>query len=395
MAKEHSERHLTRRDFLRQATVGALLGASAAASASVTHDKQGADCDAAAVCELRRLGRTDLQVYPLGLGAGGIKEPAVARRALDLGVSYFDTAEGYQDGESEVKLGEALKGRRDDAIVATKWGWWGKETADDYIAACEASLKRLGMDHVDIIQLHGVGRPEHVTNEAAWEAFNRLKEAGKARFNGISMHENQVAVVEAVIESGRFDQVLLVYHAMNAEQMAPMIRKAHEAGIGVVAMKGLAPVHEGKDTDAFAGLPGNPYQQAIQWVLKDESVATLIVNMPTFEELAENIAAATGEAGHADLSEFEEAAKRISVGSCHMCGACTGQCPAGVRVADIMRYRLYHDGYGDRGRARELYHALPAEASAAACGDCAECRIVCPWGVPVRPRLESMHVRLA
>ena len=346
-------------------------------------------------CELRTLGRTGVKVYPLGLGAGGIKEPAVARRALDLGVTYFDTAEGYQDGESEVKLGEALKGRREEAVVATKWGWWGKETADDYVAACEASLKRLGMDHIDIIQLHGAGSPEHVTNDAAWEAFGRLRDAGKVRFNGISMHENQVAVLEAVIESGRFDQVLLVYHAMNAEQMSPMVLKAHEAGIGIVAMKGLAPVHEGKDTDAFAGLPGNPYQQAIQWVLKDANVATLIVNMPTFEELDEGVAAVRGEMEEADQKAFEEAVSSASVGVCRMCGACTRQCARGVRVADVMRHRLYHDGYGDRARAVALYRALPASASAAACGDCTDCRVVCPWGVPVQKRMQEMHLRLA
>jgi len=310
-------------------------------------------------------------------------------------VSYFDTAESYQDGESEAKLGEALKGRRDEAVVATKWGWWGKETADDYIAACDASLKRLGTDYIDIIQLHGAASPEHAANEAAWEAFNRLKDAGKVRFNGISMHENQVAVLEAVIESGRFDQVLLVYHAMNAEQMAPMVQKAHEVGIGVVAMKGLAPVHEGKDSGAFAGLPGNPYQQAIRSVLKDKGVATLIVNMPTFEELEEGVTAVRGKADEAEQAAFEKAVSTASVGVCRMCGACTGQCTRGVRVAEVMRYRLYHNGYGDRSRAVALYRALPASAGAAACGDCTECRVVCPWGVPVRKRMQEMHLRLA
>jgi predicted aldo/keto reductase-like oxidoreductase len=60
-----------------------------------------------------------------------------------------------------------------------------------------------------------------------------------------------------------------------------------------------------------------------------------------------------------------------------------------------MRCRLYHDGYGDRGRARELYRALPAGASAAACVNCEQCRVICPWGVPVRERLEQVHGALA
>jgi predicted aldo/keto reductase-like oxidoreductase len=215
------------------------------------------------------------------------------------------------------------------------------------------------------------------------------------KFNGISTHENQVEVVEAVLESGRYDEILLVYSALNADQMKPAIRKLREDGIGVVAMKGLAPVHEGKGTEAFANLSGNPYQQAIQWVIKDENVATLIVNMPAHEEVQEAMAAARGEIKESAQAEFEQAVSMASLGLCRMCGACTRQCARGVRVAEVMRYRLYHDGYGDRARAVALYRALPSAATAAACGDCTDCRIVCPWGVPVRERLLELHRQLA
>jgi predicted aldo/keto reductase-like oxidoreductase len=347
--------------------------------------------------ERRALGRTELKVFPLGLGAGGIKEAAVARRALDLGVNYFDTAEGYQDGNSEITLGKGLKGRREEAVIATKWGRWGKKTADDYVAACEESLKRLDTDFVDIIQFHCAETKEHVAaaHEIAWEAFSRLKDAGKARFNGISAHENQVEVVEAVIESGRFDQMLLVYNAANAAQTGPAIRKAREAGSGVVAMKALAPVHEAKKAEEPVELPEDAYRKAMQWVIADENVSTLIVNMPTFEQLEEGVAAARGTLSPAEKKSYEDAVTQASLGMCHMCGACTGQCVQGVRVAEVMRHRLYHDGYGDRARAVALYRALPRETDAAACSDCAACPVVCPWGVPVQERMMDVHRRLA
>lgn len=400
MQRRESKSGVTRREFLRNAAVTAVAGAAAGVGTAVGVGTGRAEEETA--CQRRpcatgprMLGRTGLEVFPLGLGAGGIKEAAVGRRALDLGINYFDTAEGYQDGKSEITLGKALKGRREEAVVATKWGPWGKETADDYIAALEASLERLDMDYVDIIQLHAVETAEGVTNGAAWEAFQRMRDAGKVKANGISTHENQVEVVEAVIEGGRYDEILLVYSALNGDQMKPAIRKLREAGIGVVAMKGLAPVHEGKGTEAFAGLSGDPYQQAIQWVIKDENVATLIVNMPTHDEVQEAVAAARGEIEESAQAEFEEAVSTASLGLCRMCGACTGQCARGVRVADVMRYRLYHDGYGDRARGAALYRALPARASAAACTDCGSCRVVCPWGVPVRERMLELHRRLA
>jgi len=117
--------------------------------------------------------------------------------------------------------------------------------------------------------------------------------------------------------------------------------------------------------------------------------------MPTFEELEEDVAAATSRTSEAELAEFEGAVSQVSAGACHLCGSCTGQCPRSVQVADIMRYSLYQDGYGDGARAAELYRALPVAASAAACRDCSQCRVVCPWGVAVRSRLERAHVRLA
>jgi predicted aldo/keto reductase-like oxidoreductase len=354
-------------------------------------------------------------VFPLGVGAGGIREAAVMRRALDLGVNYFDTAEVYQEGNSEITLGKALAGRRDEAVVATKWGWWEKETADDYVAALDASLKRLDMDYVDIIQIHAASTREHVAIEAAREAFERAHKAGKVRFNGISTHENQVEIVEAIIAQGWYDQILLVYNAGNAQQMKPVIRKAREAGIGIVAMKGLAPVHwamkaKGKydpdEPETALGLesgytvnphelPDEPYRKAMQWVWKDENVANLIVSMPTFDQVEAGVAAARGELTPADQEKFEEAIIQASLGMCRMCGACTGQCAKAVQVADIMRYRLYHDGYGDRSRAVALYRALRPGASAAACGDCTNCPVVCPWGVPVQERMRDLHSRLA
>jgi predicted aldo/keto reductase-like oxidoreductase len=343
----------------------------------------------------RTLGRTKLQVSELGLGLIKTDNPAVIQRALDHGINYFDTAASYRGGNSEVVLGRALKGRRDQAIVATKWHTNGRTPAKALLDSLDGSLQRLGTDHVDLIQIHGAGRPVQVNSDELWEAFTQARKAGKVRFHGLSTHRNQVAVVRAAIKSGRYDQVLVSHNALTAERIGPALGEAHKAGVGVVIMKALEPAHASKGTDAFAGLRGNPYQKCIQWVLKDSNVSTVIVDMPTFDELQEDVAAATTLMTRAEQREFELAVAQVSTGTCHLCGACTGQCPAGVQVSDIMRYALYHDGYGDRARARSLYRELSATASAAVCRGCDTCAVVCPWGVPVRSRLERAHAIMA
>ncbi|MFB3881057.1 MAG: aldo/keto reductase [Armatimonadota bacterium] len=389
-------KELSRRDFLRSA---ALAAAALGAAGGIKMSSAGAASDPPAKTdsmERRVLGRTGLQVSVLGLGTIKIANPAVVRTALDKGINFFDTAECYQGGNSEVTLGKGLKGRRDEAIVATKWHTDGSTPAKELLESLDQSLKRLDMDHVDLIQIHGADNAQQVESDQLWEAFTEAKKAGKVRFNGLTCHGNQVEVIQAAIKTGRYDAVLPAYNALIGERVAAVVAEAKKAGIGVIAMKVLQPAHEGKTrSSAFRGLRGNPYQQSIQWVVRDENVSTAIVDMPTFEELSSGCTAVARAAHMAELGEFEEAVALMSASACHLCGACTGQCPRGVRVSDIMRYRLYHEGYGDRQRAAELYRALPTSASAAACVSCPGCKVVCPWGVPVRGRLEQMHGVLA
>ncbi len=202
-------------------------------------------------------------------------------------------------------------------------------------------------------------------------------------------------VLRAAIRSGRYDAVLSSHNAMIGDRVGPAVAEAHEAGLGTITMKALQPAHEGKAQDALSGFTGNPYQRAIQWCLRDPNISTVIVDMPSFQQLEEDLAAVASPMTAAEGWEFEQAVAQVSLGACCLCGSCTGQCRQNVQVADIMRYSLYHDGYGDRGRAADLYRALPASGRAASCTDCSDCTVVCPWGVPVRSRMERAHVRLA
>ena len=166
--------------------------------------------------QLRKLGNSGIEVSPMGLGCwaiGGLfklfGEPdgwgevddaesvRAIRRAVDLGVTLFDTADAYGTGHSEEVLGEALKGMRESVVIATKGGYvhdrekreiYGEDTSPAYIRrALEASLKRLGTDYVDVYQVHnGTVPTENV--EPLFAELDKLQAEGKIRTYGWSTY---------------------------------------------------------------------------------------------------------------------------------------------------------------------------------------------------------------
>ncbi|NPV06817.1 MAG: aldo/keto reductase [Anaerolineae bacterium] len=145
--------------------------------------------------QYRRLGRTDLTVSVLGLGCwafgGGPywgdrdegRSIETIRTAFEVGVNFFDTAEGYGDGHSEAVLGRALVGRRQQAIIATKVSS-GHLAAEDLRRACEASLRRLQTDYIDLYQIHWPSR--EVPMEETLATLKGLRDEGKVRALGVS-----------------------------------------------------------------------------------------------------------------------------------------------------------------------------------------------------------------
>jgi len=147
--------------------------------------------------DYRRLGNTGMRVSAVGVGCnpfGNEVDAATAarivHRALDLGVTYFDTADSYFNGRSEEFLGRALQGRRGDAVIATKVGNPVESGAAAgasrryLIAACEASLRRLGTDHIDVYQVHAPDRATPI--DETMRALDDLVRAGKVRYLGCS-----------------------------------------------------------------------------------------------------------------------------------------------------------------------------------------------------------------
>jgi aryl-alcohol dehydrogenase-like predicted oxidoreductase len=156
----------------------------------------------ASIMQKRKLGKQGLEVSALGLGCLGMSQSygaaderesiATIHRALELGVTLFDTAEAYGPFHNEELLGRALKGRREGAVIATKFGWRfengkvaGLDSRPEHVReVVEGSLRRLGTDYIDILYQHRID--PHVPVEETVGAMAEVVRAGKARFLGLS-----------------------------------------------------------------------------------------------------------------------------------------------------------------------------------------------------------------
>jgi aryl-alcohol dehydrogenase-like predicted oxidoreductase len=207
----------------------------------------------------RRLGRTDIQVSEVGFGAwaiGGNKHGhsygptdnaestrAIAR-ALELGCTFFDTADIYGHGLSEKLLGQALQTRRHECVIATKVGndfYHGpfRQNFDpDYIRfALDKSLTRLRTDYIDLYQLHNpplmmLQRGEH------YAVLDELKQAGKIRFYGVSVHDAYEGSM--AIHTGKPDVIQVVYNLLRVDAREELLPLAQEEDIGLIVREPLA-----------------------------------------------------------------------------------------------------------------------------------------------------------
>ena len=182
----------------------------------------------------RRFGRTGLEVSELGFGAwgiGGAAYGAVSRgdsldalaRAEELGCNFVDTAMGY--GESELVLGEFLKGRRDKWVLATKYS--GQDAG--MTATLEQQLQRLQTEAVDLYQIHWVPTGK---DAGLWDELYRIKKSGKARFVGVSLYT--IRDIDFVLDSTDIDSVMVAFSLLDPFPFLAGVERLRASGIAVI-----------------------------------------------------------------------------------------------------------------------------------------------------------------
>ncbi len=287
----------------------------------------------------RLLGRTELQVSEIGFGCWAIggtsygptrdeESLAALETAWAEGVNFYDTADTYGHGHSEELVGRFLKDKpRAQAIIATKAGWdfyhdgGSKKNFDPaYLAfACEQSLKRLGLETIDLYQLHNPSL-EVLQDGKVLEALEELRRQGKIRFIGLSVHTEEEAL--AAIRSGRVDTLQVLFNLLDQRMTAKVFGEAKQNGVGIIVREPLAngllsgkyrPGHVFAKDDHRRRWPKEKFETdlrkiemmranlsnrrlsliraALEYVLEFDAVSTVIPGIKTREQLRENILA--------------------------------------------------------------------------------------------------------
>ncbi len=315
--REHNQ-DLKRREFLK---AGVVAATAALGAGGVRAEGKPADSG----IPTRPFGKTGLRLPVFGMGGSafvdmskfggyGVKllpveeRVAMVRLAYDKGIRYFDTARVYLDSESIV--GKALKGVRDNVFLATKVA-----VADpaQVQKSLETSFKELGVDRVDLVQIHSPAI-ERVGFDGAMKLHAelvRLRDQKLFKYIGLTTHV-AFETVHKLIGTGGFDQVLLAYgyfrkgldtlHSnRNIEFRDLCVSKAHDLKMAIVAMKvfgasilghNSANIVPGYDKDALARLPA----AAIRWTYQDERVSVLNLGVSLPEDVDKNIAVLKGDA---------------------------------------------------------------------------------------------------
>jgi aryl-alcohol dehydrogenase-like predicted oxidoreductase len=397
----------------------------------------------------RTLGRTGFKVSDISLGGSLIREANVARYALDKGINFIDTAEGYENGASERGIRNALQHfDREKIFIATKAYMRRGDDKETVLNKVRGSLHRLGTEYIDAYMMSSVDTVEGLNHPGYHAAIEQLRAEGKVRFTGATYHGPEATdqtgmadVLCAAAEDGRFDVLLLVYNFLNHSEGDRIIASSKANNVGTTAMKtapgklraepfdpenlsdlfqqyvdlmlragqsresALRELKKYSDaqnefvekTQVFAQQYGIENEEAlqlasIQWVLQNPDMHTACISVWSFD-LIDKIVALSGTRLTAPAgSLLEESRSALDSQHCrHGCVECMGACPFSVPVSNIMRYAYYFEGQGRERHAMSRYAALDG-SGAASCKDCAGlCAGACRYGLDIQLSMLQTH----
>jgi len=326
------------------------------------------------------LGKTGLAVSVVGLGGipiqrtdvAGVK--AVIDACVETGVNYIDTARAYT--VSEEYLGQALEGRRDRFVIATK------SMARDYEgmkADVEKSLKNLRTDYIDLYQIHNIKNDADFAlcfgENGAYRALAEAKAEGKIGHIGATAHAPEAFERLITEYEDRIETLMFPYNIVE-NQGAALMAECTKKNIGFIAMKPLA---GGNLDDAML---------ALKYILANPDCTIVIPGMGDTDEVYQN-------AGACDLGALTEEEKavcekiRAQLGQnfCRRCGYCA-PCTVGIDIPSNFLIANYLRRYGLSDWAKARYATL--KVTAKSCVECGVCETRCPYHLPVRSMLKQV-----
>ncbi len=375
---------INRRNFLK--TVGVLGVGSAIASvkanAQVNEPNTVQKTKDAKFPELprRKLGKTGIEIPVLsnGLMFDVVANSIILRANLQHNLTYWDTANSYAGGNSEIAIGAFLRKNpeiRQKLFIVTKASGvrGGKDTvAEQAEQRLQESLKRMNTDYIDLyFGVHGCDNPDLQLTEQLRKWAESAKKRKLIRLFGFSTHKNMAECLSAAAKLDWVDAIMTSYNValMQNSTMQEAVQACHEAGVGLIAMKVLLGVQKRKPEAEYKMVAhflnkGYTREQAlIKAALEDKRITAACVRMENVTLVRSNVDAIldktklTKEDRHV-LSNYAQAA---CSGYCAGCGnICDRALPDTPYVSEIMRYLMYYNSYGDRDTARQLFAQIPA-----------------------------------
>lgn len=417
----HPHPRLSRREFLRRAAlVGVGLAGGAAAAgcgrlplpAELLGRRRGVEKRQG--LEYRSFGKTGEKVAMLGLGGYHFIEIAqqevteIVHRYLDMGGNYVETAYAYGSGDSERKVGEALRGRRDGVFLATKVAARDREGAARLL---ERSLQNLQTDHVDLLFMHAVQEPyelEAILSEhGALRAAEEARQSGKVRFIGISGHGWADVLIQA-LERYSFDAVMHTTNYLDRfnfpSSETELLPLAVEKGVAVVGMK---PVGDGY----LYRSPEPAFRYAFTL-----PCATMVSGMNKLEYLETDMAVARAfrPMSQQEMETLFAEAPELGDTVCRQCYECVPN-PRDVPIPQIFQLEGMFDRQMEDGRphdpqdqllrsrlkgwfgtdqvARQRYRTL--DVNPEDFDSCVEVEPNCPHAIEIVRKLKLTHAKLA
>jgi len=355
---------------------------------------------------LRTLGRTKLRIPVVSFGVMNSDSPDLIKKALDMGINHLDTAHLYLRGNSERVIGQVVQksSNRDNVYIATKMRFsrdYDKleftlkgtdrepaATEENLFKQLETSLSRLRTDYVDILYLHSCYSAKMATYEPLMNALVKAKKQGKARFIGVSTHQNEQYVIRSAVDAGVYDVVLTAYNfaLSHREQVKKSIEYAAKKDVGIVAMK----TQGGRNLQESGKIEIN-HEAALKWVLEDENVCTTIPGMTTFDQLEQNFRVMNNLGLSAtERKELQMASNLKGKLYCQNCRSCIPKCPGKVEIPKLMRAFMYAKGYGNYIQAGMTVAQLPRKRGLDICRNCPSCTASCPNGINIGSRVNTL-----